>query len=263
MSHTQLALEPETRRFYVDVLNLMVDSGIPFMVGGAYALAHYSAIERHTRDLDLFLHERDVPNALELLAAGGYRSELTFPHWLGKAYYNDTYVDLIFSSGNAIADVDDEWFTHAPTKKVFDVEVKLCPAEEMIWSKSFIMERERFDGADVIHILQTCADKLDWDRLLRRFSDHWRVLLTHLILFGYVFPAEKDKIPKHVMNQLLMRLKDDRDQDSEDKICQGTVLSREQYLPDLKLGYNDSRLQPVGNMSAEEIDIWTRAIATK
>lgn len=244
----------------------MIDSEIPFMVGGAYALAHYSAIERHTRDLDLFLHKRDVPNALELMSAAGYKAELTFPHWLGKAYNNGTYVDLIFSSGNAIADVDDEWFIHAPRAKVFDVDVRLSPAEEMIWSKSFIMERERFDGADVIHILQTCGTQLDWERLLRRFANHWRVLLTHLILFGYVYPAEKNKIPSHVMNQLLMRLEDERAENgngSEEKMCHGTVLSREQYLPDLKLGYNDSRLQPIGNMSAEEIDVWTRAIASK
>jgi hypothetical protein len=125
------------------------------------------------------------------------------------------------------------------------------------------MERERFDGADVIHILQSCGENLDWNRLLSRFANHWRVLFTHLILFGYVFPAEKEKIPKHVMSQLLMRLKNDYGEDFDDKLCQGTILSREQYLPDLKLGYNDSRLQPVGKMSAEEIDIWTRAIAIK
>ena len=34
----------------------------------------------------------------------------------------------------------------------------LIPAEEMIWSKAFIMERERYDGADVAHILRACAE---------------------------------------------------------------------------------------------------------
>jgi hypothetical protein len=26
--------------------------------------------------------------------------------------------------------------------------------EEMVWQKAFIMERERFDGADVVHLIQ-------------------------------------------------------------------------------------------------------------
>jgi hypothetical protein len=28
--------------------------------------------------------------------------------------------------------------------------VKLMPVEESIWTKAFIMERERFDGADIV-----------------------------------------------------------------------------------------------------------------
>jgi len=38
MSHTQIFLEPRTRQLYVDVLNLLNESGIPYLVGGAYAL---------------------------------------------------------------------------------------------------------------------------------------------------------------------------------------------------------------------------------
>ena len=30
----------------------------------------------------------------------------------------------------------------------------VVPAEEMIWSKAFIQERERFDGADIHHLLR-------------------------------------------------------------------------------------------------------------
>jgi hypothetical protein len=47
-------------------------------------------------------------------------------------------------------------------------------------------------------------------------------------------------------------------------ICNGTLLSREQYLDDVeKCGYWDGRLEPVGRMTQEEIDIWTAAIDEK
>lgn len=232
------------------------------MVGGAYALAQYSGIERHTKDLDLFVRKADAEDVLKLFARSGYKTEMTFSHWLGKVFKGEHFIDIIFSSGNAVADVDDEWFQHAPDAEVFGVNVKLSPPEEMIWSKAFIMERERFDGADVAHILHACHETLDWERLLRRFGSHWKVLLTHLLLFGYIYPAEQYKIPDRVMKSLLSRVETDMTAAPEDEpICQGTLISREQYLIDVETrGYLDARLEPRGNMSAQEIDHWTIAI---
>ena len=263
MSHTQIFLEPRTRQLYVDVLNLLNESGTPFLVGGAYALAQYSGIERHTKDLDLFVLKQDAEDVLRLFARAGYKTEMTFSHWLGKVFKGEQFIDIIFSSGNAIADVDEEWFEHAPEAEVFGVKVKLSPPEEMIWSKAFIMERERFDGADVAHIIQACAATLDWDRLLRRFGEHWRVLLTHLLLFGYIYPAEQNKIPGWVLKPLLHRVENEATAivGEEEPVCQGTCLSREQYLVDVeRRGYADGRLEPRGKMSATEIDHWTIAI---
>ena len=64
------------------------------------------------------------------------------------------------------------------------------PVEEMIWSKAFLMERERFDGADVLHLMRARQKEINWPRLLSRFGEHWRVLLSHLVLFPYVYPNE-------------------------------------------------------------------------
>ena len=90
---------------------------------------------------------------------------------------------------------------------MLDVPVRLVPAEEMIWQKAFVMERERFDGADIAHLLRARAGFLDWKRLLRRFEGpHGRVLLVHLILFGFIYPDEKASIPDAVVRELLGRL---------------------------------------------------------
>lgn len=255
-------LEPETRAFYEHTLTILLDSNIPFLIGGAYAFERYTGIARHTKDLDIFVRELDCQRVLDILARAGYQTEKPFPHWLGKAFYNDDFVDVIFSSGNGLSPVDDLWFDHALDDQILEIPIKLIPAEEMLWSKMFIMERERYDGADVAHLLRALAEHLDWQRLLLRVGEHWRVLLSHLILFGFIYPGERSRIPDSVMRTLLRRLESELESPAPaEQICQGTLVSRAQYLVDIeRWGYRDARLEPLGNMTPKETTIWTKAI---
>ena len=260
-------LSLETAEFYRAAMRALEKAGAPFLVGGAYAFARYTGIERHTKDFDIFCRPQDAKTVLAVLARLGCRTERTFPHWLGKAYAPDLddFVDIIYSSGSGIAVVDDLWFTHSVEAEVLGVKSRLCPAEEMIWSKAFIMERERFDGADIIHILQARGARLDWDRLLARFGPHWRVLLSHLILFGFVYPGERDAVPPRVLDELGQRLQAETAAPPHDeKVCRGTLISREQYLDDIGTrGYRDARLDSGIRMSPGDIAHWTRAINTE
>ena len=256
---------PDAEAVYRHVLEALREGGVEFLVGGAYAFTRYTGIERSTKDFDVFVRYTDRHRALEALADAGFDTEETFPHWLAKAFWGDDFVDIIYSSGNGVAPVDDGWFAHAPEADVLGLRVKISPPEEMLWSKAFVMERERYDGADVIHLLRAGAATLDWDRLLHRFGSHWRVLLSNLVLFGFVYPSERARIPRHVMDTLLARLSGELDTSDPDaaKLCQGTVVSRQQYLIDVQeWGYTDGRLRPRGNMTAEEIAHWTAAIGT-
>jgi len=178
---------------------------------------------------------------------------------LGKAFSGDDFIDVIFSSGNGLCVVDDEWFAHAiPLEADGGL---LCPAEELIWQKAYVMERERFDGADVNHLLRACGPALNWDRLLRRFGPHWHLLLVHLLLFSFVYPAERDRIPARVVDMLLERWRNEMsDGAADEKVCRGTLLSRMQYLSDTeRWGYADARLSPRGPMTAAQITHWTAA----
>ena len=257
-------LDPETRRVYVVALQALRRAGVEFLIGGAHALAPYTGIARDTKDLDVFLRRQDCERALAVLANAGFTTELTFPHWLAKAYAGDRFIDLIFSAGNAVAVVDDLWFAHAPPGNVLGIPVRLCPPEEMIWSKAFIMERERYDGADIAHLILACGRDLDWRRLLGRFGRRWRVLLSHLVLFGFVYPGERGVIPDAVMAHLLRRLDRERAEPVPGgRACDGTLLSRQQYLVDVtERDYADGRLAPRGEMTAPEIAQWTAAIRT-
>lgn len=263
LNHVEVpSLDEETQAFYRQAIDLLDGAGVPFLVGGAYAFTQYTGIARHTKDFDLFLKRDDLERAMDTFREAGFAPEVRFDHWLAKVYGpGNLFVDLIFSSGNGIAEVDDAWFEFATPGQVFGRDVKLCPAEEMIWSKAFIQERERFDGADVAHIIKTRADRMDWTRMLARFGANWRVLYSHLVLFGYIYPDSRMAIPSWVMTELNTRLiAETTTAAPAERVCNGPVLSRQQYLPDLEEGYEDARVAPVGTMTEDQIAAWTDAI---
>jgi hypothetical protein len=265
LKSSSLQLDADAAQFYRRVLRLLNDAGVPFLVGGAYGLNCYTTIERHTKDLDLFVRREHLEPMAELLRADGMSVELTYPHWLAKAREHPDaalFIDFIFSSGNGLSDVDDAWFRHAEPGEVLGVPVHVCPAEEMIWSKAFIMERERYDGADVAHLLHARADSIDWRRLLHRFGARWRVLFSHLVLFGFVYPAERSRVPSWLMDRLIERLRAETLAPAPaSELCAGTLLSREQYLSDIEQqGYADGRVIPFGNMTPDDVADWTAGI---
>jgi len=218
-----------------------------------------AGLTRQTKDLDLFVLREDWPLIAVALQRAGIASHIKFAHWLGKAQRDELFVDLIFASGNGLANVDDEWVANGREDSIFGMDVRICPPEEMIWSKSFVMERERFDGADVLHILRHSAQSIDWARLLRRFDRHAGVLLAHLVLFLYVYPDAHSLIPEWVLTDLwATRLVAPP---GADRVCRGTALSRTQYLVDIHAwGYTDVRIEPHGGMTEDEVTAWTAPV---
>jgi hypothetical protein len=253
----------DPQEVYQRATRALTAAGVPFLVGGGYALAQYTPIDRNCKDFDIFVRPEQVLSTFGVLRTAGFQLALPYPHWLGKAFMGDIFIDVIFSSGNGVAVVDDEWFANARITDVLGQLLPICPPEEVIWSKAFIFERERFDGADVLHLIRDCGDRLDWQRVLRRFGAHWRVLYAHLILFGFAYPGERDRVPAWVMDQLGEFMARDREPEAgAAAVCRGTLLSREQYLVDTeRLGYIDGRVvSPEVHMSLEDIERWTRAI---
>src|SRR5678815_730721 len=195
----------DTNTFYRRTLHVLSDASVPFLVGGSHAFLEYTGIVRNTKDFDLFLRRSDLDRAMEALQASGYRTERTFPHWLAKAWRYEDFVDLVFSSGNGICTVDDGWFDHAVETQVLGMPVKIVPCEELLWQKAFIMERERFDGADIVHILRARGDQLDWPRLTERFGERWMLLYSYLVFFGFVYPSETHLLPAAVFEDFAAR----------------------------------------------------------
>jgi len=255
---------PHVADFYRQSLRALRDAGIPFLVGGAFSLACYTGIRRATKDLDLFILREDFERIAALMQQHGWRTEMTYPHWLAKVYEGDAFIDLIFNSGNGVTPVDARWFQGNPRSEVLGVPVHVANVEDSLLSKAFIMERERYDGGDIAHLLLARAERLDWASLLDRFGPHWRVLLAHLVLFGYIYPGERHRIPEWVMSRLSDRLADEAHGPAapwDRNVCAGTLLSREQYLHDVQQGgYVDGRLTPASGMTERDVATWTQEI---
>ena len=255
-------LRSETADFYRQTLRVLTDADVKFMVGGAFALTRYTDVERYTKDLDLFLPNAELRTAIEALHDAGMQTELTHAHWLAKVVHDADTVDLIFASGNGVIHVDKAWFNHAGRTEILGIETWVCPPEETIAMKSFVMERERFDGADVAHMFKSAAGQIDWERLLNLFGPHWLILYCHLLLFCYIYPSRRGSIPDWVMDDFDKRLHKLRETPPlKEDICRGTLLSRAQYLQDIEEnGFIDARHWPEGTMTSEEIAEWTAAI---
>ena len=111
-------------------------------------------------------------------------------------------------------------------------------------------------------VIRARGDKLDWRRLIDRYGKYWRALYAHVVLFGFIYPSDRDRIPTWVVQELSSRvLEETKKGNGKEKICFGTIISRQQYLIDVtQWDYKDARLQPLGNMSAGEIAEWTKGI---
>lgn len=197
----------QTQKFYARVLEVLNTNKLPYLVGGTYALTFYTDIKRPTKDLDLFCTASDYQTILKTLTDQGYTCEITDARWLAKITKGKNFIDLIFGNINNMIPVEKEWFTHAPEKKLFDISVKLVPCEEMIFSKSFRGEREKYDGADVNHLLLKQGTTLNWQHLLSLMDAYWEILLSHLLIFRFIYPSERDLVPKSIMEELLSRAK--------------------------------------------------------
>jgi len=192
---------------FCEVLELMNRSRVQFVISGAFALHEHTGIWRDTKDLDFFLPTQEVPRALQVLAQDGFQTEVLDPVWLAKARRGDFFVDLITGMSNAVIRVDYSWIKRARVSEVLGIPVRVLAPEELIASKVFVTRRERFDGADICHVIYGTKGQFDWRHLLHLMGEHWEMLLWCLVLYQYVYPAASDYVPRAVWDELLQRFR--------------------------------------------------------
>lgn len=243
VTHGDFWIPEEEREKYKRALSTLNAAAIPYVVSGAYAIYEHTGIYRETKDLDLFLEPEQVVPAERELRAAGFRTRLEQPHWLAKATLGEHFVDLIYGMGNGLALIDADWYRHSSPAILAANQIRVAPAEEMIWHRLFISERHRHDTADILHLILCCGQRLDWDRLVYRTGPHWPLLLAQLHLFSYVFPEADGCIPERIVEELLAQAaRDQKRPRSGERVTRGTLISRFSFSIDVhEWGMRDLR----------------------
>src|SRR5580698_10153325 len=199
------AIPEEQQKLFQDVLTSLERSRIPYAVAGAFALRPHTGICRFTKDLDIFMPPKNAAAVLAVLQQDGFECEVRDPVWLAKAHRGGFFVDLITGMSNGVLAVEDSWIERARPAVVHGVETRVLAPEELVASKIFVTKRERFDGADIAHVIYGTYPSFDWGRELQLVGEHWEMLLWSLLLFRYVYPAQTHYVPAAVWRELLQR----------------------------------------------------------
>ena len=240
---------PEAEAFYSEVLQLMAESRIPFLVSGTFALASYTGIDRPTKDVDVFAKAGDALKLLHYFKEHGFDVEIVDERWLSRITRGELFVDIITNMPTVTTHVTDEWFEGAPTSELFGAKVRLVPPTQFIWSKIFVQDHHRFDGADVAHMILKKHDQINWGQLLKHMELYWEVLLMALLNFRFVYPSERHMVPRWLMEELLERLRDQAEMKGPGKkVCRGRIFSPRDYAIDIeKWGFSEA----VGNLEEQ------------
>lgn len=241
LKHVALPASPTAEAFYVDSLKLLKRSRIPFMIAGTYAVSAYTGITRPTKDIDVFCRAGDFPRIMKLFQEKGYEIEIADPRWLAKVKKGKHFFDVIFNSKTAATPIGDHWFHETHTAHIHGIKVQIVAPTELVWSKVFIQDRTRYDGADIAHLILKQSAAIDWKRLLSYMEHYWEVLLIHLLNFRFIYPTERQCVPDWLFDELMDRVKNQAQMPKPQRsVCRGRIFSPDDYLVDIaEWGYGD------------------------
>lgn len=232
----------DQQQVYRECLETLLQARVPFILAGAFALYAYTGIQRDTKDLDVFLPAEHVRNALLTLSAKGFRTEVRDGLWLAKAHKEPYFVDLIFANPNKEIQIDMGWIRRSRRAEVFGMTVPLLALEELIISKIYVARRDRFDGADIAHLIQGSKGQLDWNWIARCLGKDQELLLWHFVLFQYVYPGHVHYLPASLMDRIYESMARSRSNPPGEKNFRGMLVDPVSFEVDcLTWGYEDVR----------------------
>lgn len=218
----------------MESLQLLKESGIPFLVGGTLALSIHAGVPLPQKDVDVFCTAGDYRRILAHFGRHGFDTEVEDERWIAKVKRDGRFLDLIFNSTIAIVPVTSEWFAHAVNRDMNGLALPLLSPTELIWSKAFVQDRYRYDGADIAHLILRQCENVDWRRLLSYMEPYWEVLLAHIVNFRFIYPTERERIPQWLLGELISRLElSTQSPIGKTNICRGRLFSRGDYLIDI------------------------------
>jgi hypothetical protein len=191
------------------VLTAVNEMGVPYVLGGAFAVNRHGGPWRNTKDLDLFVPPEDRQRVVHVLTELGFSDYYSvWPYdreWIYRAQKGNKIVDVIWQSANKVGVVDPTWRERASSGEVAGAPTWFASAEDLIWLKAFIVQRERCDWPDILNLIAASEGRLDWDWLLERFGPHWLLLQSVIHLFDWTCPQYAQYVPAAIRHVLARR----------------------------------------------------------
>jgi hypothetical protein len=188
------------------VLTALNELNVPYVLGGALAVNRHGGPWRNTKDLDIFVPPADREKVIAAL----HRLELTdyyavWPYdreWIFRAHKGNKIVDVIWQSANKNGVVGVDWRERAARGVLAGAPTWFASAEDLIWLKAFIVQRERCDWPDILNLIAAAQGRLDWQWLLKRFGPHRMLLLAVINLFDWTCPQHAGYVPTAIRREL-------------------------------------------------------------
>jgi hypothetical protein len=191
---------------YERVLAAADAQNIAYALGGGLAFSAYAGRLRNTKDLDLFVAPEDRQALVDLLGEAGFTDyherEAYDRNWIYRGYQVDVIIDVIWQMANYRAPVDKHWLVRGREVEIRGHRIRLVPLEELIWSKLYVLQRERSDWPDLLIILQKQAAAVDWSHLLDRVGEDRPLLAALMAVFGWLCPQQARQVPPWLWQQL-------------------------------------------------------------
>lgn len=191
---------------YRPVLHQAREAEVMYALGGAFALAAYTGELRNTKDLDLYIVPESRHEMIAAIERAGFRDLYDrAPYdraWIYRSARDDVVVDAIWAMANLRALVDDSWLCAGRELVIHGDRVRVVAAEELLWTKLYVLQRTRCDWTDVLNLLDATGAELDWDRLLARLGDDAPLLAGVLSVFAWLSPRQAERVPAEVWERL-------------------------------------------------------------
>jgi len=190
---------------YKRVMNEARERGIKFAIGGALASTTYSGQWRNTKDIDLYIKSSDREKMVEVLSAAGladYYDQKPYDRdWIYRSCRDDLIVDVMWAMANQRAQVDDVWL-QGPEVEVEGEHFRLLPPEETLWSKLYVLQRDRCDWPDALSLLSAVGAEINWQHLLDRLGPDASLLSALLTVFEWIYPEGAHQLPIGLRDQV-------------------------------------------------------------
>lgn len=201
---------PREWSFFRPVVVATLHTGLPFALGGGLAWSAYTGRKRATKDMDFFVLPSQKQQMIDRLSEAGFADYYTQQsydrEWIYRGFQDDVILDVIWQMANYRTQVEESWLTRGPSVELYDQSIRLLPPEELLWTKLYVLQRDRCDWPDLWNLVNAVGPELNWEHLLERIGDDASVLGGMLSVFGWLCPQRASELPRWLWGRVGLQI---------------------------------------------------------